>query len=118
LIRLFVADLAVMVAFYRDVFGVEIDWDGRGSYAEFRHEGIRLTMYERSKLPELLGQVPGYPEGLNGSFELAVNVGSKENVDIFFERVTKQGARSVYAPRDEPWIDALRHDSRSRGQSD
>ena len=103
MIGLSVTNLTVMITFYRDVLGVEIDWNGEGPYAEFEHEGIRFAMFERSKLPEILGQEPGYPEGLNGSFELAINVGSKENVDVFFKRVTRQGAKKVYGPRDEPW---------------
>ncbi len=103
MIGLFVRDLETMVTFYRDVLGVEIDWNGEGPYAEFHHEGIRFAMYERSKLPELLGQEPGYPSGLNGTFELVINVGKRENVDAFFERVSGQGAAKVYGPRDEPW---------------
>ena len=103
MIGLFVRDLANMVTFYREVIGVEIDWNGEGPYAEFNHEGIRFAMYERAKLPEILGQTPGYPTGLNGTFELAVNVGAKENVDTAFERVTRLGATRVYGPRDEPW---------------
>ncbi len=31
-------------------------------------------MYVRSNLPEFLGQEPGYPGGLNGTFELVINV--------------------------------------------
>lgn len=103
MVGLFVGDLMQMVAFYREALGVDIDWNGEVPYAEFKHEGIRFAMYERAKLPELLGQKPGYPSGLNGTFELAVNVGDAENVDTFFERVTNRGATVVYEPRDEPW---------------
>lgn len=103
MIGLFVKNLTSMVSFYRDVLDMEINWDGEGPYAEFKHDGIRFSMYERSKLTELLGQEPGYPDGLNGTFELAINVGLRENVDMFFERITRQGARVVYEPRDEPW---------------
>ena len=103
MIGLFVGDLPGMVGFYRDVVGVDIEWNGEGPYAEFRHEGIRFAMYERKELPGLLGETPSYPDGLNGTFELAVNVGSKENVDAEFARMTAGGARAVYGPRDEPW---------------
>jgi catechol 2,3-dioxygenase-like lactoylglutathione lyase family enzyme len=103
LIGLFVNDLKKMVEFYRDVIGMEIEWDGEGPYAEFKHEGIRFAMYERRMLPGLLGEEPSYPKGLNGTFELAVNVGKPENVDEFFDRVVNAGARPVYEPRDEPW---------------
>ena len=100
---IFVIDLAEMVSFYRDVIGIDIDWDGNGPYAEFKHEGIRFAMYERKMLPELLGLEPGYPKGINGTFELALNVGAPENVDKEFERIISKGGRSVYGPRDEPW---------------
>ena len=60
-------DLRGMVAFYRDVLGFAIDWDGNGPYAEFRHEGVRFSMYERAQLPGLLGQAPTFPSGLNGT---------------------------------------------------
>jgi catechol 2,3-dioxygenase-like lactoylglutathione lyase family enzyme len=44
MIGVFVNDLQSMVAFYRDVLGLGIDWDGVGPYAEFQHEGIRFSM--------------------------------------------------------------------------
>lgn len=103
MIGLFVADLKRMVSFYRDVLDMEIDWNGEDSYAEFKHEGIRFAMFERAMLPGLLGQEPGYPDGLNGTFELAINVGEPNNVDSFFQHVTGLGAAAIYSPRDEPW---------------
>jgi len=103
MIGIFVNDLPGMVAFYRDVLGVEIEWDGKGPYAEFKHAGIRFSMYERRELPGLLGQAPTYPAGLNGTFELAVDLPHSADVDAEFARVVRAGARPVYAPRDEPW---------------
>ncbi|MBK9578044.1 MAG: VOC family protein [Fibrobacteres bacterium] len=103
MIGLFVKDLHAMVAFYRDVVGLETQWDGVGPYAEFRHEGIRFAMYARAQLPSLLGQEPSYPNGLNGTFELAINVGVRDQVDATFHKFVEGGAKPVYAPRDEPW---------------
>ena len=103
MIGIFVNDLPGMAAFYRDVLGVEIEWDGQGPYAEFKHAGIRFSMYERRELPGLLGQAPTYPAGLNGTFELAVDLPHSADVDAEFARVVRAGARPVYAPRDEPW---------------
>jgi len=60
-------------------------------------------MYERSLLPGLLGQAPGYPEGLNGTFELAIDLPYFQDVDREFARVVAAGATVVYAPRNEPW---------------
>ena len=103
LIGIFVKNLPVMVEFYNNVVGIEIDWDGIGPYAEFKHEGIRFAMYERKYLPGLLGNEPSYPTGINGSFELAINVGKPENVDNIFEKMVKAGATPIYEPRNEPW---------------
>jgi len=103
MIGLFVTDIARMVAFYRDVMGLETDWDGSSPFAGFKHEGVRFAMFERKMLPGLLGQEPGYPQGLNGTFEMAVNVGEKANVDRVFAELTGKGAQPVYSPRDEPW---------------
>jgi lactoylglutathione lyase len=103
MIGIFVSDLPKMVGFYRDVLGISIDWDGKGPYAEFKHEGIRLSMYERKELPKLLGQIPDFPAKLNGTFELAINVGAKENVDAKFKEIISRGGTEVYSPRDEPW---------------
>ncbi len=103
MIGLFVNDLPKMVAFYRDVLGLEIDWDGNGPYAEFRHEGIRFSMYERRLLPELLGQTPSFTSGTNGTFELALDLPYFKDVDPAFARVVSAGGRPVYAPRDELW---------------
>jgi predicted enzyme related to lactoylglutathione lyase len=103
MIGIFTTDLSKMVAFYRDVLGFSIDWDGKPPYAEFKHDGVRFSMYERSQLPGLLGQSPTYPAGLNGTFEIAIDLPTSSDVDHEFTRITAAGARVVYPPRDEPW---------------
>jgi len=103
MIGIFVKDLHQMVKFYRDVLGFSIDWDGNGPYAEFKHNGIRFSMYERAQLPGLLGQTPTFPSDLNGTFELAIDLPTSANVDQEYQRVVKAGGRPVYAPRLEPW---------------
>lgn len=103
MIGLFVKDLSRMVEFYKTVIGLSTDWDGQSPYAEFNHEGIRFAMFERKHLPELLGQEPSYPEGINGTFELSINVGVPENVDINFKKTLLRGAEAIYEPRNEPW---------------
>ena len=103
LIGLFVNDLSAMVRFYKEVIGLEIEWDGKGPYAEFKHEGIRFAMYERRELPQLLGKTPSFTTGINGTFELAINVGEPANVDTTYNRLVQNGAAPVYPPRDEPW---------------
>lgn len=103
MIGIFVENLSQMVQFYSEIIGIDIDWDGNGPYAEFKHEGIRFSMFERKLLPEILGQKPSYPSGINGTFELALNVGKPESVDENFKRFTNSGAKVIYEPRNEPW---------------
>jgi lactoylglutathione lyase len=103
MIGIFVSDLKEMVQFYNKVIGIDIEWDGKGHYAEFKHEGIRFAMYERNELPKLLGQNPSSPKGINGTFELAINVGNPDNVDKVFNRLVTAGATPIYEPRNEPW---------------
>jgi predicted enzyme related to lactoylglutathione lyase len=102
-IGIFVKDLKGMVEFYRDVIGIDIDWCGNGPLAEFKHDGIRLMMYERKELNGYLKKEVSYPEGINGTFELAIDLPKFADVDKEFERVVKLGARQVFEPRDEPW---------------
>ena len=103
MIGLFPKDMAGMVAFYRDLLGVEVDWDGKSPYAEFKHEGIRFAMYARSELPALLGQKPDYSQGINGTLELAIDLPHFEDVDGEYHRALSLGAKPVYEPRLEPW---------------
>lgn len=102
-ISLFVKDLRTMVEFYRDVLGVDIEWDGQGPHCEFKHEGIRFMMYERKELPGYLGTAVSYPDGINGTFELAIDLPCFADVDQEYARVVKLGARPILPPRNEPW---------------
>lgn len=101
-IGLFVNDLKTMVEFYRDVLGVEINWD-EGPYAEFKHEGIRFMMYGRKDFGKLTGKSFDYNSNLNGTFELAIDLPKFEDVDKEYERLVSLGAKPVYKPKTEPW---------------
>ena len=84
-------------------WGSRSSWDGNGPYAEFVNDGVRFSMYERAQLPGLLGQAPTYPAGLNGTFELAIDLPTAADADRMYQQVVTAGGRPVYAPRDEPW---------------
>ncbi len=103
MIGIFPENLAEMVAFYRDVLGFAIEWDGQGPYAEFQNDGVRFAMYDRKQLPGLLGQTPDFTSGINGTFEIAIDFPTSADVDREFARVVAAGARVLYAPRNEPW---------------
>lgn len=102
MIGIFVNDLQKTVEFYRDVIGLEIK-ETAESYVEFNHNGIRFAVFERTKLPEWLGVTPAYPDGLNGTFELAIDLPYFEDVDSEFVRMVKAGAKLVMEPKDMPW---------------
>jgi lactoylglutathione lyase len=103
MIGIFVQDIHLMVDFYKNALGVEIDWKGEGPYAEFKHDGIRFSMYVRKELTHLFGVSPEFPKKLNGTYELAINVGKPENVDLKFQEIIAKGGKAIYEPRNEPW---------------
>jgi lactoylglutathione lyase len=102
MIGIFVTNLQKTIEFYRDVIGLEVK-QIVGAYAEFEHEGIHFAIFERAKLPEWLGSTPTYPRGLNGTFELAIDLPHFEDVDYQFDRVVKAGAKAIMKPHDMPW---------------
>ncbi len=114
LIGIFPENLAQMVAFYRDVLGFAVEWDGHDPYAEFQNDGVRFAMYERKQVPGLFGQTPTYPSGMNGTFEIAIDFPTYEDVDREFARIIAAGSRSVYPPRNDRGY-ALIHDHGPEG---
>lgn len=102
MIGLFVNDLEKMVEFYRDVLGIEVK-TANECYVEFEHEGIGFWIFKRAVLSEYLGREPTYPTGLNGTFELAIDVPCFEDVDREFKRVVDAGAKPIVEPKDVPW---------------
>lgn len=96
MLGIFVEDIHLMASFYKNVLGIEIDWNGEGPYAEFKHDGIRFSMYERKELDHLLGVTPEFPKKINGTFELAINVGKPENVDLKFQEIISRGGKVIY----------------------
>lgn len=104
MIGIFVENIKTMVEFYRDVLGFSVkDWEENSPYAEFDNEGIRFSMVERSMLANLLGEEPSYPKGINGTFELALDLPKFEDVDTEFKRIVAAGAAAISEPKDEPW---------------
>ena len=103
LISFFVEDLGAMVRFYQKMFQLKTDWDGISPYAEFKHQGIRFAFYERSGLPEFLGINPTFPSGINGTFELAVDLNHPDDVNREYHRCVDAGAQSIRPPFDAEW---------------
>jgi len=93
---LYVKDLAASIAFYRDVIGLPFKFQDSG-YAEFATGGTKFGLYERSRLPGLIGRqaTEGGPAG-----EVLFLV---EGVDAEAERLRRAGVEILSGPVDRPW---------------
>ncbi len=93
---LYVDDLDRSIAFYRDVIGVPFKLRGEG-YAEFALEGTKLGLFERSRLPNLIGREGGLP-GPTAEILFVV-----ADVDAEADRLGRAGASILTGPVDRPW---------------
>lgn len=93
---LYAEDLDREVPFYRDVLGLALRFRDRG-YAEFGLRNLRLGLFDRSGLGELLG-----PEGAqrrpDGEILFLV-----PDVDAWVDRLRAAGVRILSGPVDRPW---------------
>ena len=102
-IGLLTTDNAKVVAFYRDVFGFQTDWNGQEPNVEMTLNGIRLILFPRMDFEQMISQRLSYPKDLNGTMELSFDVPSFADVDKEYERAVSMGAKSVFEPTTEPW---------------
>lgn len=102
-VGLFVKDLATMVAFYRDIVGFDLKWDGIDPSVIIELEGLRFMLFGRENFEEMTSTKYTYPSGLNGSFQLALDVETEEEVDQVYNELIHGGASSVCAPQTYPW---------------
>lgn len=101
---LFVRDLERSLAFYRDVVGLPLKLQDDG-YAEFALENTKLALFERSRVPELLGEREAWgPEAPEATREPAGEVCFVvADADAEAERVRSRGAHILAGPVDRPW---------------
>ena len=127
-IGLFTTDNAKMVAFYRDIFGFHTEWNGCAnrtqsracsSYAEVQPAldkvngtdpnvemtlgDSRIIMFPRDAFEQMTSQQYAYPQGVNGTMEISLDVPCFADVDKEYERAVSMGAKPIFAPTTEPW---------------
>ncbi len=93
---LYTDDVGREVAFYRDVLGLPFRLRDRG-YAEFGLRNLRLGLFDRSGLGDLIG-----PEGAERRPEGEILFLVPE-VDAWAERLRAAGSRILSGPADRPW---------------
>ena len=97
----YVDSLSRSVAFYRDVIGLRVRIEGDG-YVEFEMENTKFSLFERSKLPGLIGREGGNPPCGEIGFLI-------DDVDAEAERLRGLGAEILSGPVDRPWRERTLH---------
>jgi len=95
------ADMDTMVPFYRDILGLETDWNG-GDFAELFTASGRLSfwIYSRAEFDKVLNLEYQPPKGINQTCELAFWLPDYAAVDAEYERLKAMG--NVSFPCGEP----------------
>lgn len=97
----YVRSLERSVAFYRGVIGMEVRIEGDG-YVEFAMDNTKFALFERAKLPELIGS----PGGSAPCGEIGFIV---DDVDAEAERLHRAGVEILTGPVDRPWRERTVH---------
>jgi len=97
----YVESLTRSEAFYRDVIGLKVRFEGDG-YIEFEMENTKFSLFERSKLPELIGREGG--KAPCGEIVFLV-----EDVDREADRLKGLGVEILSGPVDRPWRERTVH---------
>ncbi len=97
----YVADLRRSVEFYRDLLGLEVEYEAEG-YVAFRVEGpVIFALFARERVPELIGVEESHPSPKDrheGEIAFVTN-----DVDALHAQLLDNGVESLCQPTDRPW---------------
>jgi catechol 2,3-dioxygenase-like lactoylglutathione lyase family enzyme len=102
-VGIFTRDNKATVDFYTKIFGFNTDWDGIQPNVEMSHGDMRIILYPRDAFEKMVSRKFQYPEGFNGTIELAFDVPTFADVDKEYQNALANGATSVLPPTTEPW---------------
>jgi lactoylglutathione lyase len=97
----YVESLERSMAFYRDVIGLQVRIEGDG-YVEFEMDNTKFSLFDRSKLPELIGREGGSPPCGEIGFVI-------EDVAGEADRLKGLGVEILSGPMDRPWHERTLH---------
>jgi lactoylglutathione lyase len=97
----YVDSLERSVKFYRDVIGLTVRIEGDG-YVEFEMENTKFSLFERSRLPNLINREGGNPPCGEIGFLI-------EDVDGEVQRLSGLGVEILTGPVDRPWRERTLH---------
>lgn len=97
----YVEPLEQSVRFYRDVIGLAVRTHGDG-YVEFEMDNTKFSLFERSRLPGLIGRDGGRPPCSEIGFIV-------DDVDAEARRLTRLGVEVLSGPVDRPWGERTLH---------
>ena len=102
-VGLFTRDNRKTVDFYTKTFGFTTDWDGVQPNVEMKLDDMRIILFPREAFEGMVSKSFQYPDGLNGTMELAFDVPTFADVDKEYRNALDNGAQSVLPPTTEPW---------------
>lgn len=102
-VGLFTRDNSATVDFYTKAFGMTTDWDGVQPNVEMYHGDMRIILFPRPAFEQMTGREYAYPDGINGTVEIALDVPTFADVDREYEHAISCGATPVMSPTTEPW---------------
>lgn len=102
-IGIFTRNNKAIVDFYTQAFGFITDWDGEQPNVEMTMGDMRIILFPRDAFEQMTSQKYQYPEGFNGTMELALDVPTFADVDKEYHHALACGGKSVMPPTTEPW---------------
>ena len=102
-IALFTRANKQIVDFYTKVFGFTTDWDGVQPNVEMRLDDMRILLFPRIEFEKMVSRSFTYPDDVNGTMEISLDVPAFADVDREFKLAVEVGAKPVLQPTTEPW---------------
>lgn len=91
---IFADNMEVMVRFYRDILGLQTQWNG-GNFAEIETASgsLALWLYDKKDFAESIGERYISSKGINQTFEIALWLPTYADVDAEYKRLSNMNLK-------------------------